>query len=109
MRPVMPKEPRLLMPKFLAAARGQECFLQIHGVCDHGTETTVAAHSEQYCHGHCRGKKAHDIFIIYACVNCHDWIDGRRYDISKDERTALFNSQWPWFIAWAVREGLLKC
>lgn len=59
------------------AARGQRCMVRLPG-CDGGGETTVLAHYRLA--GYCGTgvKPDDDVFGAWACVNCHDAIDGRR-------------------------------
>lgn len=49
--------------------------MQIYGICVGGTETTVLAHLHDETFG--AGQKADDCSAVYACVGCHDEIDGR--------------------------------
>jgi len=72
-----PKEKMIRSKKMKEAARGQTCTMQIHGVCNHNTETTVFAHSNRMAHGKGFGEKAHDIFGADMCSACHDLYDGR--------------------------------
>lgn len=58
------------------AARGEECTVQIFGVCVGGTETTVLAHlHDEASFG--MGQKADDSSAVFACHGCHDELDGR--------------------------------
>ena len=54
------------------SARDEDCSLRL-GMCS-GAETVVLAHI-----GRNRGMgiKCGDHFAVYACSNCHDFIDGR--------------------------------
>jgi hypothetical protein len=61
--------------RLLDAARGQECMVQIPGICTNNPETVVAAHSNQLRHGKGGGLKAHDCFIAWACYSCHAELD----------------------------------
>ncbi len=61
--------------KLTAAAKGQQCTLQIPGVCQGGTETTVPCHSPL---GEDRnGTKAPDFAVMDGCMACHSRIDRR--------------------------------
>lgn len=64
--------------KLLDSARGEDCTMQIPGVCNHNPETTVAAHSNKGYHGKGMGQKADDCFIAYLCSECHAALDGQR-------------------------------
>ena len=59
--------------KYTKSARGQECQVRIHGICNHNPETTVLAH----LNGGGMGMKSLDIHAAFACSNCHDAIDRR--------------------------------
>ena len=61
--------------KYRKAARGQQCTLQIVGVCNGDTETVVFAHFPDESNG--IGKKSDDISGGDCCSACHDAIDGR--------------------------------
>lgn len=61
--------------KLTDAAKGQECTLEIPGVCQGGTETTVACHSPLLEDR--QGTKAPDFAIAFGCMACHDAIDRR--------------------------------
>lgn len=77
-------------PDYLAMCRGQQCYLQIHGVCNHDRATVVPAHSNQQRHGKGMAIKAMDIFTIPACACCHAEIDsGQRF--TKAEKFALWD------------------
>lgn len=65
--------------KLTNAARGQECTLQIPGVCQGGTETTVACHSPLLEDR--QGSKSPDFAIAFGCMACHDVIDRRSPDV----------------------------
>lgn len=57
------------------AARGQPCTVNIVGVCNGQSETTVLAHLPDQSHG--VGLKAHDLSACFACDACHTVLDGR--------------------------------
>lgn len=61
--------------RLLDAARGQQCTIQIPGICNGNPETTVAAHSNSLRHGKGLGIKAHDCYVAWACSSCHAEID----------------------------------
>jgi len=61
--------------KLTAAARGQQCTLQIPGVCQGDTETVVACHSPLLEDR--EGTKAPDFCIAFGCAQCHDILDRR--------------------------------
>lgn len=57
------------------SARGEDCTLQIAGVCSYRPETVVLCHFPDESHG--VGRKSDDISAGYGCSACHDWIDRR--------------------------------
>jgi hypothetical protein len=60
------------------AARGEECTVRITGACVGGTETTVLSHWPGIDGDRGMGIKALDLCGAFACVGCHDVVDGRR-------------------------------
>lgn len=60
------------------AAQGQECMLQIPGVCNGDPATVVLCHSNQLSDGKGMGLKAPDTEACFGCSSCHDVLDGRR-------------------------------
>lgn len=58
----------------LKAARGEQCTMQTPA-CNEDPETTIAAHSNWQMHGKGAGQKADDLFVAFACSNCHHWLD----------------------------------
>ena len=67
------------------ASRGEECTLQIFGVCVGGTETTVLAHLHDEQFG--KSMKANDSSGVFACFGCHDEIDGRTRKTAGEDLT----------------------
>jgi hypothetical protein len=61
--------------KITSAARGEDCTLQILGVCNGNPETVVACHVPDESHG--ISLKADDICTVHGCSACHDVLDGR--------------------------------
>lgn len=57
------------------AACGEECTIQIFGICLGGTETTVLCHLHDETFG--KSQKADDTSGVFGCHACHDEIDGR--------------------------------
>lgn len=67
------------------SAEGQDCTLQIAGVCHNNTETTVLAHLPDESAG--RGLKADDISACFACSDCHSVLDGHtNFDLSREDK-----------------------
>jgi hypothetical protein len=59
------------------AARGQECTLQLLGVCNGDSSTVVLCHSNRLVDGKGMGLKAPDTAACFGCSACHDVLDGR--------------------------------
>jgi len=94
------------LKKIRDSARGQDC--TVNGpTCNHNPETVVFAHyGEPGEKG--MGLKPDDTSGAYACSDCHDWLDGRVYNIRTQDH------QWYWFRAmrrtWKllIENGVLK-
>lgn len=57
----------------------------VPAVCNHRTDTTVAAHSNHGAHGKSMGRKADDCYVVEACSACHYWLDfGKASAAQKD-------------------------
>lgn len=63
------------MSKIRKAARGEQCTMNIVGVCNFNPETTVLAHFPSEYRG--MSLKSPDLIAGFACSACHDAIDGR--------------------------------
>lgn len=63
--------------KITESARGEDCTINIAGVCNYNPETVV------FCHinfeGGAMGMKSSDVSGAYGCSDCHDAIDRRVY------------------------------
>lgn len=70
----LPKPQKIRSKKIRKSAKGEGCTLRIPGVCNGNNETTVFAHLPG---NKGTGTKNHDLFGVYCCSDCHDWIDGR--------------------------------
>ncbi|GAB2798985.1 DUF1364 family protein [Halomonas shantousis] len=77
--------PKIRSQKIRDAARGEECTLQIPGICNHNPDTTVLAHLPSETNG--MGTKSSDVSSCFACSSCHDAIDRRTcISITDEER-----------------------
>lgn len=75
----------VISKKIRDSAEGEACTLNIVGVCNYDTTTTVLAHFPDESHG--MAKKSNDLSSGYACSACHDVIDRRaRYGFEPGER-----------------------
>lgn len=61
--------------KYRDGARGQQCTLNIAGVCNYNPDTVVLIHFPDETNG--IGKKSDDISAGDACSDCHDVVDRR--------------------------------
>lgn len=61
--------------RLLDLARGKPCLLRVPDICQGGTETTVAAHSNWAIHGKAGARKANDQYSAWGCMACHGWLD----------------------------------
>ena len=71
------KQPRIINKKITNSARGEDCTLRIHGVCNFDNTTTIPAH----INGGGMATKNNDTLIAYCCSDCHDWLDGGHLDL----------------------------
>jgi hypothetical protein len=61
--------------KYLAACRGEPCYLRVFDVCCGDWETVVPCHSNESAHGKGLGIKAKHEFTVPGCAACHRWLD----------------------------------
>jgi hypothetical protein len=63
--------------KYLAACRGEPCYLRIPGICRllDPDETCVPAHSNEQGHGKGMGLTARHFYTVPGCAACHAWLD----------------------------------
>lgn len=60
-----------------ASARGEDCTIELAGVCNYDPTTVVWCHENSYAAGKGMGLKALDIFGAYGCSACHAVYDGQ--------------------------------
>lgn len=92
-------------PKYLAACRGEPCFLQIPGVCRGECDTVVPCHANWSDYGKGMGIKAPDIYTVPGCARCHACLD-QGMTLTKAEKRAT----WEWaYTRWsAARDSKLQ-
>jgi len=76
--------------KYLAACRGEPCFLNV--TCpwtDWEDPTVVPCHSNQSIHGKGLSIKAHHMFTVPGCARCHQWLD--QSDASRALKALVWN------------------
>ncbi|MET3654066.1 nuclease domain-containing protein [Dyella japonica] len=67
------------------SAKGEDCTLNVAGVCNYDPSTTVLCHLP-IIESAGMGQKATDLCACYGCNACHDWIDNRNGTNPYDER-----------------------
>jgi Protein of unknown function (DUF1364) len=85
-----PKSPSTHNQAFRDLARGQDCTMNVLGVCNYDSETVVLAHSNSMADGKGKGYKANDHSGVWACHACHAWLDQGK--ASKAEKDAAFEA-----------------
>lgn len=68
------KTPRIISKKIRNSAKGKNCTLRLNG-CRNDVDTVIFAHINTDFKG--IGNKSPDLFGVYACSNCHDFLDDR--------------------------------
>jgi hypothetical protein len=92
--------------KYLAdMCHGQQCYLQIPGICRNDPETVVPAHSNQGVHGKGMGLKADDEKTCPGCFWCHAEID-QGHKFTKIEKFLIWEAGYQRWLP--VRERLLQ-
>ncbi|MDF2185884.1 DUF1364 domain-containing protein [Grimontia hollisae] len=101
------KKPAIRSKALTDAARGQECTLQISGVCNFNPETVVFAHFPSVTHG--MAYKSDDFWGADVCSSCHDVIDGRvTFDFEQGEREEYMLRAVHATLSRRVRAGLIQ-
>ena len=67
----------------------------------------VACHPNSIRYGKGMAVKAHDL-VCYACNECHDILDGRAGDLTREQRDAMFLQSFYWTMLWLAQEGHLE-
>lgn len=84
------KTPSTHNQAFRDLARGQDCTMNVPGVCNYNPETVVLAHSNSMADGKGKGYKANDHSGVWACYACHTWLDQGK--ASREEKNAAFEA-----------------
>jgi 5-methylcytosine-specific restriction endonuclease McrA len=85
--------------KLLDAARHYPC-----AHCNRNDGTIVAAHCNELALGRGMGFKTKDFQVAYLCMECHDHHEGRRGNLTRDERRVLWYRAHAVTIAWLFRD-----
>ena len=72
----------------LKLAQDQECLLQVPEICQGGSSTIVACHSNSGSNGKGKGIKASDADTVWGCAACHAWLD--QGQASKEEKENIY-------------------
>lgn len=89
------KSTRPKMTPIRRAARGQDCTIQLPGICNRDPATSVLCHSNALADGKGMGLKAPDTAAAIGCYACHEVLDGRRPRpawLSKDQVDEAFRA-----------------
>ncbi|MGF1727050.1 DUF1364 domain-containing protein [Photobacterium nomapromontoriensis] len=101
------KEPALRSDKLRKAAKGQQCAVQIIGVCNFNPETVVLAHLPINTHG--MAYKSDDIWAVDCCSSCHDVLDGRvRFEWLPGEKEQYMLNALHVTLMRRVRDGVIS-
>ena len=73
----------------LKLAQDQECLLQVPEICQGGSSTIVACHSNEGSNGKGKGIKASDADTVWGCHSCHQWLD--QGTASKEEKEKVWD------------------
>lgn len=65
------------MSSIRKSARGEQCTINLSGVCNGDPQTVVWCHENSYAAGKGMGLKARDEFGAYGCHACHMVYDGQ--------------------------------
>lgn len=98
------KPKRIVSPRLQRSARGQMCQMNVVDVCNFNTDTTVLAHVQT--EGGTMGGKCDDFSAVFACSECHKWLDqylGDEVDRLHYTRRALVRTWRIW-----IDERLIK-
>jgi hypothetical protein len=90
--------------KYLAACRGERCYLRTVCGGDASPDIVVPCHSNQSKHGKGMGKKAEHVYTVPGCYWCHMWLD--QGEAPRAEKFATWDrayAEWKF-----VREGKME-
>jgi hypothetical protein len=98
--------------KYLAACRGEYCYLRVPGVCcsiGWAHESVVDCHSNQSRHGKAGARKADNIYTVPGCGPCHAWLDQNRVGTPKQEKFDVWDRAYEeWVSVRARKMGLVE-
>jgi putative nuclease YbcO-like protein len=94
-QPTVPK-----LQKLKDAAKNYPC-----AHCGRDDGTVVASHCNELALGRGFAHKTPDYLVAFLCMECHDYCDGRRGAMTRDEKRALWNRAFVQTQAWLWRDG----
>lgn len=92
------------LKKLRDSANGQDCTVNVAGVCNYSPETTVLAHFN--FEGGAMGSKSDDTSAGFACSACHDCLDNNR--LSDEDALFYKGRSMMRTVRFWVREGYLR-
>lgn len=92
--------------KIMAAAEGENCTLAIPNICCHDPKTTVTCHLPDGTGG--SNRLTGPLSIAFGCHCCHDAIDGRRRDITHEDKEFFMRRGMNRTINRLIERGLVK-
>jgi len=75
--------------------------------CNRQDGTTVACHNNELALGRGFAHKTPDFMVAYLCHECHDAHEGRRGDLTVDQRRAMWNRAHVVTVSWWFRAKLV--
>lgn len=84
--------------KLLDACRGQDCYLNVPGVCLRIPQdpTVVDCHGNWADTGKGLGLKAADRYSVPGCAACHQWLDVLTVATREEKRAVFFDALARW-------------
>ena len=93
--------------KIRDSAKGEECTLQIGGICDGDNDTVVLCHFGVHSGGSARLNG--DLSAGYGCMKCHNCIDRREYhSVSEADREFYMRRSMVRTLTRLFEKGLLE-
>jgi hypothetical protein len=69
---------------------------------------SIPAHANWHEYGKGGSLKAHDCYVAFICQLCHDRIDGRIGDLTKEEKREFWEIAWRRTVLAWFESGLVK-
>lgn len=91
--------------KIRQSARGEQCTINLPGVCNFDADTVCWCHSNRYEHGKGMGLKAKDEHGAYGCSECHATYDRQK---KRPDHLSLDNVEEAFTMAMVKSRQILK-